>query len=233
MKKLLLVLFTAFSIGAIAQPTLTTSILPGVGTVVNFTNWTSSADTGNAGANQTWTYTLTGAQTGSFTYVDASTAPDASMFPEANLAIADGTGGYQYFSSDGGSLSMVGMNSGGYIIDLSNIEEILSAPLDYQDSGSDDFSRILIVKNIRSYIHLDLTICQFIDTDGCVIAAHKSRVQRTHEICFAYLKQLLLRIGIKPHPVHNLGFYSDADIVYIIFDCAYARYVRKSTSVDG
>jgi|GEM_PF-811501 len=103
MKKIYSMLGCLILIGtaAFAQPTLTSSSIPSLGTAIT----TQEADAtplveGNSGANQTWNFAGAVPSGNAFIsdYISATGTPYAASFPSANLCQRqpDGSGGYAY-----------------------------------------------------------------------------------------------------------------------------------------
>lgn len=141
MKKLYVLIFAlaAYS-GLLAQPILNYSdVGPEAGD--NFTVYTfdaTSTPTGSVGAGMTWDYsTLTGTSS-SWSYVSKSATPYASDFTLATLAVDQGSGAYNYFTSNTSVLAMAGTHNGSYAMEYTDIEEMMRYPMTYGTSFVDN-----------------------------------------------------------------------------------------------
>lgn len=142
MKKIYtLLLLSAGIIPAIAQPTLTSSMNFQPGDMFSFTNMdTVGVTPGASGANVTWNFaSLTSGSTGSLIYVDAATTPNASTFPNADVAAVDASSTYQYYST-GSILADEGIYGGTTYITYSDPANFLVFPVSYNDTYTDNFS---------------------------------------------------------------------------------------------
>ena len=96
-----------------AQNPLTSAKIPVLGDVETYKDADSTGITpGPAGINQNWNFSSIvfspTAAVSSETYVASSSAPNASLFPTANLASTDGLGNYNMFNNTASSVSFVG-----------------------------------------------------------------------------------------------------------------------------
>lgn len=125
-----------------AQPTITNSIFPKVGTVINSIELDENAiDEGASGAEVTWDYSnidLSG-ESHTTTIVDASSTPFASEFPDATIAQTD-EGGYSYYSYTQNQWIRYGTGADGVLEKLTDTHIMLETPISYGTSYSDTFA---------------------------------------------------------------------------------------------
>jgi hypothetical protein len=88
MKKLLLIVISAFSINAFAQPIISNgSNIPAPGFSAPLSMATPTSGVGSAGTNQTWDFSLLSfTSLGTMNVITPSSSPIGSSFPTANFA---------------------------------------------------------------------------------------------------------------------------------------------------
>ncbi|MBD3636081.1 MAG: T9SS type A sorting domain-containing protein [Crocinitomicaceae bacterium] len=126
-----------------AQPILTQgNVAPAIGDNFTYKRCDWDNNPGGAGAGITWDFSgLVETATANVDYVDPSTCPSPSSFPNANVAGNWGAGTqYEYFNSNSTSLDREGIYASGTAIPYSDPETILTFPFTYSDSYVDQFS---------------------------------------------------------------------------------------------
>lgn len=137
MRKTLLSVFSALALTASAQVTLT---FPVHGWIPGDVQNTNSVDTvginpGPGGTGQTWNFSsLVIGASGSTSIVAPSSTPYGSSFPTATCAISSPSGVY-YYKSNAAGLSVVGLGTQSYIMQYSNIDEMIIYPFAYGNSS--------------------------------------------------------------------------------------------------
>ena len=148
MKKILLIVlpmcfFAAFDL--LAQPTLTASgINPVLNDIINQVNG-GYVSPGSSGASQTWDLSTmtTGAATPS-AFIAASSTPNASSFPAANLAISSG-GSYAYYTTTSSAWQNAGVvSSNGVVMSYFNREDLLRFPFSYTNTYTDTWATTFV-----------------------------------------------------------------------------------------
>ena len=130
---------------ASAQPVLTNSYNPGLGTTVTTVQCdTSGVEPGPAGAGQVWTFNLSPIAS-PFTrqYIHPAFTSNASYFPNANLAVLDEPDDiyYRYYKAESDKLVYLGY--GGYEVEYFDDGRIdLVYPFAFGDSFDDPYSLV-------------------------------------------------------------------------------------------
>ena len=144
---LLLVLCAGLPGFVMAQQTLTTDILPALGTSLTYENG-ASCDPGNPGANQTWDLTgllATDTVSSGLLYEAPSGTPYAANFPGNNLVFNFHNGAtYEYFKTTTSVLQLGGINSNTVNITYQDDEDFMRFPFNYNDSFTDPFQATFV-----------------------------------------------------------------------------------------
>lgn len=146
MKKTLrnILLLSLFGMGvkATAQPTLTAAgCNPTLGYTTNAA-YNSGFAQGASGANQTWNFaTIANTSTANSQYVTVASTPNASQFPNSNLA-AFGGGAYSYYNISNSAYTLNGVvaPTSGTVISYSNGEDLLRFPFTFGNSYTDNWA---------------------------------------------------------------------------------------------
>ena len=139
---LMLILITS---ALFSQPELTnanTQIVAGDSFNIAMTNYVSP---GNAGANQTWDLSSMGMNTSrSVKVVHSNSAPGFASFPSSNLAFIESNGTNLFFNASSTAMEFFGryFNNGSIPFKLTNPEDWLHFPLNFNDSYTDSYSGI-------------------------------------------------------------------------------------------
>ncbi|MEO5645128.1 MAG: T9SS type A sorting domain-containing protein [Bacteroidia bacterium] len=137
MRKTLLAVFSAIALTASAQVTLS---FPVHGWIPGDVQNTNSADTvgvnpGPGGTGQTWNFSsLVIGAAASTPIVTPSSTPYGSSFPTATCAVSNPSGVY-YYKSNASGLSVVGLGTPSYIMQYSDIDELMVYPFAYGNSN--------------------------------------------------------------------------------------------------
>ncbi len=132
----------AVAMTASAQITVTSSNLP-----VVFDASETAADTivdpntinpGNSGANQTWDFSsLTADEVNGIGYLDPSSIPGGSDFPDATIATEFGNGTYAFFRTGTDGMYLLGLR-GGFDVNFEPESTIVKMPVTYGDAYQDN-----------------------------------------------------------------------------------------------
>ena len=150
-----ILLFASFisAMHAIAQPTLTaTGINPAVGDQITGNN-ANYVSPGNAGANQTWDVSMmTSSGVSTSTYITPASTPYASSFPNANLAINEGSGSYAYYKTSSSAWQIEGdVNGTPVVMSYFNPEDLLRFPFTYTNNYTDTWATTFISGGVTFY----------------------------------------------------------------------------------
>lgn len=149
MTKQLLLIGLALSVTTLmAQPTITSEVMPGPGGSFVLVDFDAEGfNPGAAGAGVTWDFsdidvsgTINTTQV-----VDADDAPSSGDFPDANIAWTSDEINYTFYNSTSSVLELWGVvtddpDFGSIVVPYEDGEELLVFPLNYGDDNSDDFS---------------------------------------------------------------------------------------------
>jgi len=157
----LLVLSVLFSYHEItAQPTLTnsnTSPQIGESILIHSIN-TTGVNEGNFGANVTWDFSgLSSIGTTTITWIQPSTTPYASSFPNSNICFESG-GSYDYYFSSSTEYGRQGAVSGGVIIAYSDPQVMISYPCSFGTTFTDYFASTFISGGTTFYRSGNITV---------------------------------------------------------------------------
>ena len=133
-------------IGAIAQPTITDSWQPSVGETYDFVSVDQNFTFPSAGANQTWDYS--NINLGSslvHDFIDASTTPYGSNFPNANMAYSPaGSGAYIYYETTPSAFLDWGLQTAQSDVTYTDPLSYISFPVTYGDTDSDNAAGTIV-----------------------------------------------------------------------------------------
>jgi hypothetical protein len=142
-KKLRLVLFGSvlLSVGAYAQPTLTSSgINPVVGDQINNVSG-SYVSPGNSGAAQTWDLsTMTTGTPAPTTFITPSSTPYAASFPTANVGYTVSNSYLFYKTSSTAWKNAGSVSSNNVILAYTDMEDLLRFPFNFNDTYTDPWA---------------------------------------------------------------------------------------------
>jgi hypothetical protein len=146
MKKYLLLVFSALSVSAFAQPVISNGnniAAPGFSTPVSYA--IPASGVGNAGANQTWDFSsLSFTPVGTLNTIDPATSPFAASFPTSNYAYTLATT-YSYFQASSSKMEVLAysITSPGSGNDFSpNPRTVLKFPFSYNDTETDTWQKV-------------------------------------------------------------------------------------------
>lgn len=152
MKTIILIMLFFPSL-VLSQVTLTNSNNPEAGN----TQWVVDCDTngvvqGNAGANQTWSFTSLIRQDSSmFNWVSAGTTPYAGQFSSSTIASTNDNTSYNYFTPSSGNLTTNGTANPISVIPYTNVELYLQYPFTFNSSFNDNFSATYIMSGMQTF----------------------------------------------------------------------------------
>ena len=135
-------LLVTINLSLIAQPILTgPNTNPQIGETYKLYDIdVSSFDEGNSGANVTWDFSsLDTISSSSFTYLNPSTTPYYSSFPNSTVA-SGATGSYEYNYTSTTEFRREGLIAGTTIMAYSDPQTFLEYPFTYNSSFVDNFS---------------------------------------------------------------------------------------------
>lgn len=140
MNKFYKLVIVLLPIGLMAQPTIDDSWQPAVGDAFDLTMTDGTFTFPTAGANQTWDYSnLNLGATSTASFVDPSTTPYASDFPNSNLALYDATASsYLFYETSTTEFSDWGLANAQTNVIYSDPLVYMSFPISYGDNVSDN-----------------------------------------------------------------------------------------------
>lgn len=135
---------TMYCINSHSQPTLTASgVSATVGETFSYNSFSTQLSSGNAGANQTWNLaSMSGTTSGITTVVTASSTPNGSQFPNANIAYSTPGAGTTYMNMTSSAWQYYGVvpASGTPVIAYSNPEDMLRFPFTFNNTYTDTWA---------------------------------------------------------------------------------------------
>ncbi len=161
MKYFLYLALSTFSISLVAQPTITSSVIPSIGTSSTYRFFNAqNTSSGDSGAVVIWDYsnlTLTGS--GVFDYKDPSTMPSGSLFTTANFGVDQGGDPQIYLIADNQQYTEVGIEFSGISENYTvNPKELVRFPITYATQFIDDFEGSAVAGTFNVDRKGDITI---------------------------------------------------------------------------
>lgn len=127
-------------LSALAQPTITSSVNPVIGTTFNYMRFTWDGNPGTAGANQTWDFSALSGQSSAMAYIDPSTAPSGSSFGSANMCTNAAGQVYQFNNNSVSAQEIHGFYTASGTTVYSDPEKIMQFPCNYQTNWTDNLA---------------------------------------------------------------------------------------------
>lgn len=139
----LFILMLGISIISSAQPTLTNSMNPTVGeSVTSYMADTVGIQQGPAGASVTWDFAnlmVDPNNPATIYYVSPAGTPYVSSFPDANLAVSEQGGNYQYHKAENDKLTNLGYSSDQSNMIYTDPQQMMAYPFTFDSQFNDSF----------------------------------------------------------------------------------------------